>query len=164
MARFSRFRPVVHSDKHEITWSNLAQDASVTKIVTFSNAVQPTAKNASTEVLIGSQVRSIYLEFHFSADVITNPKVIHWKVEVLPGGLAPTIANSYYQIDRRFIIKRGMEMLPKSVSTVYKRIFVVRIPRKYQRQSESQLIQLRYQCSSAEAINACGIAIYKEYS
>ncbi len=55
-----------------------------------------------------------------------------------------------------------MEMLPKDTGTVFKRIFVVKIPRGYQRQTKAQVIQFRYVASSAEAINACGIVIYKE--
>ncbi len=155
-------RPIIQSDKHENTWSNLAQNASVTQGITLSNAVQPSAKNTATEVAIGSKIYGIYLEFHFSAETITNPKVIHWKVEVIPANTTVSVANSYYQTDRAYVIQRGMEMLPKSVSTVFKRIVFVRIPRVYQRQKEGQVISFRYQSSSTETINACGIAIYKE--
>ncbi len=161
MPRFPR--SIIQSDKHEVTWSNLAQDAGTAADATnLAVAVQPSGKNLSTEVEIGSIVRSIYFEFHFSAETVTNPKVIHWTIEIVPPGLTVSNPNLYYQTDRRFIIKRGMEMLPKDVSTVFKRVFVVRIPPKYQRQSDTQIIQFRYQCSSTEAINACGIAIYKE--
>ncbi len=160
MARFQR--PIIQSDKHENTWSNLAQDAATTQGITLSTAVQPSAKNIATEVAIGSKIYGIYLEFHFSANVVTNPKVIHWKVQVIPPGMTVSVANSYYQTDRAYVIQRGMEMLPKDLGTVYKRVVFVRIPKIYQRQKDGQVISFRYQCSSSEAINACGIAIYKE--
>ncbi len=162
MARFQR--PIIQSDKHEITWSNLAQNASVTQGIELTKAVQPSAKNTATEVAIGSKIFGIYLEFHFSAEEIGVAKVIHWKVEVIPPNTTVSVANSYYQTDRAYVIQRGMEMLPKSVSTVYKRIVFVRIPRIYQRQKEGQIISFRYQSTSTETINACGIGIYKEKS
>ncbi len=56
-----------------------------------------------------------------------------------------------------------MEMLPKDASTVFKRIFVVKVPRKFQRMAQNMNIEFRYIATSTEAINACGIAIYKEY-
>ncbi len=159
--RFSPFRGK-KSEKHELTWSLIGLDASTTQVVNLSNAVQPSAKNASIEVAIGSTIRSVYFEFHFSAAQTANVNVVHWKVEMVPDTMVPSIANSYYQTDRRFILKRGMEMLPVNVATVFKRIFVVRIPAKYRRQSEGQLISFRFQASSTQQINACGFAIYKE--
>ncbi len=162
MARFNPYRGK-KSEKHEITWSNIGQDAGTAAIsVNLSKAVQPTVKNAASEVAIGSEMRSIYFEFHFSAAQTGNLNVIHWTVEVIPSGMVVSNPNVYYQTDRRFIIKRGMEMLPASVSTVFKRIFVVRIPKKYRRQSDDQIIRLAYQASSTQTINACGFAIYKE--
>lgn len=158
-----RGKAPITSDKHEVTWSNLGEDAGTSaKTVNLSNCVQMNAKNASTEVVIGAHVRAIYLEFHFSPAQTGNANVIHWRVEVLPSGLTGSNPNTYYQTDRRFTLKRGMEMLPVNVATVFKRIILVRIPRKYQRQSEGQIIRFRYQASSTQTINACGFAIYKE--
>ncbi len=115
----------------------------------------------ATEVKSGARVRWIYLEFHFSAETITNTKVIHWNVSFEPIGTATQIANAYQQPSRRFIMKRGMEMLPKDVSTVFKRIVSVKIPYKYQRLGIDDEIVFNYQASLAESINACGIAIYR---
>ncbi len=161
--RTRRFAPL-QSDKHEVTWSNLAQDASGAQFVQLTTAVQPAAKNASTEVGIGSKVKGFYIEMHFSANIITNPKVIHWIIIRRPQNLSPTAITPslYYQAGRKFIIKRGMEMLPKDTGTVYKRAFFVRIPPVYQRQGETDTFNLVYICTSSEAINACGICIYKE--
>ncbi len=155
----------IKSDKHEVTWSNLAQDASTTQGIQLSFAVPSANKDASTEVEVGSHIKAFFLEFHFSANVITNPKVIHWIVIRKPGNLVllSETPSLYYQRGRKFIIKRGMEMLPKDAGTVYKRLFVVRIPKVYQRQGDGDAFELRYVSTSAEAINACGICIYKEF-
>ncbi len=158
-----RQRNPVKSDKHELTWTNLSQDASSQQTVTLVSAVQPASKNTSSEVFIGSHVKWLYLEFHFSAETVTSAKVIHWVVEKLQGTETGTgVPSLYYQVGRNTLLKRGMEMLPKDVSTVFKRIVVVRIPFRKQRIDDTGVIRFRYICSSAETINACGIAIYKE--
>ncbi len=162
MPFFRRFRPVVKSEKHEVTWSNLAQNASTTQTINICNPVDPAQKDGPTEVLIGSQVRSLYLEFHFSAQVVTNPKVIHWFIIMERIGQTTNTPSTYYAPERSQIFKRGMEMLPADQSTVFKRIMVVKIPRFMQRQKENSDIRLEYICSSTETINACGFCIYKE--
>ncbi len=113
----------------------------------------------------GSHIKSIYLEFHFGAEVITNAKVIHWTYHVRPQNLsaAGNTPALYYQNGRNLILQRGMEMLPKSTTTLFKRIIRVKIPRKYQRIGEGDTHNFSYTCSSTETINACGIAIYKEF-
>ncbi len=127
--------------------------------------VQSADKDVADEVETGSHIKSIYFEFHFSAEVITSPKVLHWAVHVRPQNLsaAGNTPALYYQNGRNLILKRGMEMLPKSNTTLFKRVFVVRIPRKYQRIAEGDTFNFSYTCSSTETINACGFAIYKEY-
>ncbi len=154
-------RPV-NSIKHEITWSDLAIDASAIIVKDIAIGVEPPDKNLATEVAIGSTVRSIYFEFHFSAQTTTNPKVIHWTIGKEPFGTNLGSPSSYNTIDRRFIFKRGMEMLPADKSTVFKRIFVVRIPPRFRRIGDNDKLFLRYISTSAETINACGFAIYKE--
>ncbi len=158
----NRWRAVAKTDKHEITWSNLAQNASTVQSITLSIAVPSADKNAATEVEIGSRISSIYFEFHFSAQVVTNPKVIHWIIIGVKPGETVNSPAVYYQNDRAIIFKRGMEMLPADQATVYKRIFVARVPKKFLRQTAAFQFQLRYISSSTETINACGIAIYKE--
>ncbi len=154
-------RPV-HSQKHEITWSNLSQDAGSSPItVILVQGVDAGDINIGQEVVIGATVKWIYIEFNFSAETITNTKVMHWKVEKLPFGTADSNPNTYNQSDKRFILKRGMEMLPKDVSTIFKRIVIVPIPPRLRRIGESDQIIFTYQSSSTETINACGFAIYK---
>ncbi len=160
--RQASLRPI-KTDKHEVTWSNLVQDASTVITIVIATAVQSADKNASTEIEIGSHIKSIYFEFHFAASVITNAKVIHWVIEYLPVGSSSFTPSLYYQSQRSYTMKRGMEMLPKDVGTVYKRVFVVKIPRIYQRGKQGGIIRLRYVSTSSEAINACGFAIYKEF-
>ncbi len=159
--RRGSFAPL-KTDKHEITWSNLAQNASAVQAIALAEGVTAADKNISSEVLIGSKITRVYLEFHFSAETVTNPKVIHWKVEKLGANETTTSPATYYQPGRNRILQRGMEMLPKDVSTVFKRIISVKIPRGYQRMGEGETLRFRYISSSTETINACGIAIYKE--
>ncbi len=156
-------RPV-KTVKHEVTWSNLAQDASALQEIILAVGTSPSALNAASEVDIGSSVKSIFFEINLSANVITNPKVLHWKVQFIPNGITRTAPTAYFTSDRRNILHRGMEMLPKDVGTVFKRVFVVKIPRGKSRISVGDKISFVYQSTSAEAINSCGFAIYKEFS
>ncbi len=161
-----RSRQIIKRDKHEITWSNLAQDASSIQVINLAKGVFPATKDGANpiECEIGSKLSSIYFEFHFSANVVTNPKVIHWQVfRTLAGQTQPSPAT-YYNEERAQIIKRGMEMLPKALDTVFKRVFVVRIPKFMQRMREDSTWSLGYISTSTEAINACGFAIYQERS
>ncbi len=161
MARFRRGSPI-KTDKHEISWSNLSQNAAATQAIDLVTGTTSSAKNLASEVLIGSKVTRIYLEFHFSAETTSAAKVIHWKVEKLGANETTTVPSTYYQLGRNRILQRGMEMLVRDQSTVFKRIISVKIPRGYQRCGEGETIKFRYICSSSETINACGIAIYKE--
>ncbi len=70
------------------------------------------------------------------------------------------VPSLYYQSSRSRILKRGMEMLPKDLGTQIKRIFFVPLPKG--RLQENVNVAFRYIATSAEAINICGFAIYKE--
>ncbi len=150
------------TDKHEITWSNLSQDASAVKVIKLAETVVPANKNVADEVVIGSHIRWIYFEFHFSAETITNAKVIHWQVRFVRADQTMASPALYMQNNKNQIIKRGMEMLPKDVSTVFKRVFAIKIPKIYQRQVQLGTLEFAYICSSVETINACGFSVYKE--
>ncbi len=96
-----------------------------------------------------------------SAQVITNPKIFHWALAKNPVGafgIDPTVYNAD---TKSWIIKRGMEMLPADLSTVYKRIFAVPIPKKMRRMSEGDEMSLRVKATSTESINFCGFLLYK---
>ncbi len=161
--RALRNRPV-HSEKEEITWSNLAQNASATKQVDIITAVD--SPTTAGQVEIGATVKWIYFEFHFSPEVITNTKVIHWLIQKVPSGVSQmeSTPSTYDTVVKRFVLKRGMEMLVKDAGTVFKRIFVVKIPPRLSRMGDADQIQFRYICSSTETINACGIAIFKQFT
>ncbi len=97
-----------------------------------------------------------------SAETITEVKTVHWAIRFVPSGQASSAPNNLFATDRAYVIKRGMEMLPKNVSTVYKRVFTVKIPRKYVRQTDNGGFKFEYIASSSNTMNACGIFIYKE--
>ncbi len=159
----ARIRPIVNSDKHEQTWSNLSQDAGTANVtVELAHGVALADKNSVAEVAIGSHIKWIYFEFHFSPAETGNVNVVHWEVLWRPNSMSIISPNTYYQSGRKYILKRGMEMLPVNVSTVFKRIFVVKIPKKYQRIGDGDRITFVYRASSTQQINSCGIAVYKE--
>ncbi len=156
-----RPRPPLVTDKHEVVWTNLGINASTVQSVVLSRGKKLGDVNASTEVPVGSRITWLYLEFNVAADDVTNAKILHWEVACVSPNNTQTSPALYYQDDRSFIIKRGMEMLPKDVGTVFKRIVPIRIPKVYQRQKEEMDIEFNYVCTSAELINICGFVVYK---
>ncbi len=163
-----RLQAPILTEKHEITWSNLIQDASTVKNVPLIQGVEvPSA--AADQVETGHKVNSIYIEFNLNGvDGATAPIIFHWLVGKNPGNLIPFDPILYDQINKKFILKRGMEMLPEnntaSGDTIQtKRIFVVRIPPKLRRFDDTDVLRLYYRASSTSPVNFCGIAIYKEW-
>ncbi len=161
-------RPV-KSEKHEITWSNLGENASVTKSVILIEAVAGEPASAK-DVETGSTVGSIYIEFNLNGvDNSGTVQVFHWLIMKNPQGVYTTVDPSVYdQNIKKFILKRGMEMLPEipigSGGTVQtKRVFVVKIPRGYKRMGEADRLTLFYRSTSTSGINFCGIGIFKEF-
>ncbi len=161
-------RPV-KTEKHEVTWSNLIQDASTVKevILIKAAAAEPTTGN---QVETGSQVKAIFVETNLNGvDNSGATTVFHWMVYKNPGGSFASLSPASYDTNRKkFILKRGMEMLPAipigSGGTVQtKRIFVIKIPKVYHRFGEDDELVLSYINTSASAINYCGIAIFKEF-
>ncbi len=162
-SRALRLRPV-HSEKREISWSNLLQDASTVVGVNIIRGKEPPDANLDDEIITGSTVKFVYFEFHFSNQDGSAPAVIHWQVVKRPFGTLVSAPNSYNDNDKRFVLKRGMEMLPADMSTVFKRIVVVKLPPRIGRIGQDDNLQFQYISSSGALINACGIAIYKFFS
>ncbi len=155
-------RQIIKRDKHEVTWSHLAQDSSAVQRVGLSVGVDVGAKTGPTDCAVGSHIYGIYIEFNLGGQVVTVPKILHWNVVVETQSATAAVPSLYYQPDRSQVLQRGMEMIPIVNSTQTKRIIFVRIPRKWQRQAEGQEIIFQYIASSAETMNLCGFAIYKE--
>ncbi len=161
-------RPV-KSEKHEITWSNLGENASTPKTVTLIQASG--APTTAIHVEVGSTIRSIFVEFNLNGvDNSGTVQVFHWAIMKAPSG-DPTFdvdPTTYNGPRKRFTLKRGMEMLPEiplgSGGTVQtKRVFVVKIPPRMRRFGDDDQLQLMYKSTSTSGINFCGIAIFKEF-
>ncbi len=162
MPRFRKDLHPINQEKHEITWSNIGQDAGTATIeIPLVDTVALADTNSATEVPRGAHVKWIYFEFHFSAAQTGNVNVIHWKIVKNPNNSQAVTGNSYNLAEKSWVMKRGMEMLPVNVTTVFKRVFVVKVPKKMQRMAVDDEINFLYQASSTQTINACGFAIYK---
>lgn len=166
MASFRRalaLRPV-QSEKREITFTNLIQDAGTADIqIDVIEAVDAGNVNLDKEVINGARISWVFFEINFSANNVTTSKVVHWKIQKIPSGLTGiSNANVYNANDKKFIFKRGMEMLPiNGSSSQTKRIFAVRIPKRYRAFQEEDKLVIRYRCTDTTPINVCGVAIYK---
>ncbi len=153
--------PKIVSEKKEVTWSFLVQNAASTQSVTIYKGEPLANVNLGNEIAVGQLVKWVYFEFNISAEVITNPKIFHWQIVFVPEGMTVGAPSSYNQGNKSYIIKRGMEMLPRSLGVEIKRVFVVKVPKAYQRVKVNTSLELQYQCSSSESINTCGFSICK---
>ncbi len=153
-------RPV-KSEKTEITSSNLAINNATDLTVVLAEGVQAPA--TTSEVEIGNTIKSVFFELNIAAETITNPKVVHWAVRKLPFGTAIQNPSVYDGAAKRFTLHRGMEMLPKDVSTVFKRVFVVRIPPRLRRIGDGDKLVIIFRTSSSETVNICFFAIYRAF-
>ncbi len=158
---FRRSLNPIKSEKEEITWSDLNINAAAIQVKTIADGVN--SPTTAGQVEIGDTINSIFFEVNFSAETITNPKVIHWLIQKLPSEGTGATPSIYDSANKSQILHRGMEMLPKDVSTVFKRIFVVKIPRGLRRIQDAAQIQFRYIATSTETVNVCGFAIYRHY-
>ncbi len=155
-----RNRTFQKRDKHEVTYTALAENAGSQKNVPLLIVVPVADKDTSTECSVGSHVNGIYCEINIAAQTTTNPKTVHWTVEMFRLGETLANSNTYYQPSRSRVLKRGLEMLPSDQSTVYKRMFFVALPKG--RLQDNINVNFRYIASSTETINTCGFFIYKE--
>ncbi len=159
MARM-RYAPLKR-EKHEITWSNLGQDASAVKKVVLVKGVASADADLPEEVTNRHKVRGIYVEFNLNAATTGAINILHWNVVKAPFGTTMPIPSLYNQTSKRFVLKRGMEMIPANITVVTKRIFVVPLPNRGTIGDDDQVI-FQYVTSGTDTINNCGIAVYKE--
>jgi len=171
LSRALSIRPV-NSEKHEVTNTSLAQNASTTQELEIIEGIN-VLTGIADQVTIGSTVKSVYIEFNLNG--VNNSgasQVFHWMVIKNPSGELETADLDpalYNQKVKRHILKRGMEMLPEvpldSGGTIQtKRIFVVKIPPRMRRFGQGDRLEFVYKSTSASGINLCFLAIYKAFS
>ncbi len=102
------------------------------------------------------------MELNVGPETITNPKVFHWMIFKSPFGTTVPAPSLYNQTSKRFIIQRGMEMLPKNTAVVYKRIISIKVPKRYQRMGDNDFLIFKHIATSSETINVCAFFVYKE--
>ncbi len=158
-------RPI-HSQKRESTWSNLGENASTVKNVILLSCVD--SPTSGIQCSVGSHVKWIYIETNLNGvDNSGVVQVFHWMIYKNPSNqFAVQDPTSYDTSVKKWVLKRGMEMLPEipigSGGTVQtKRIFVIRIPKGMQRMADTDRIILSYKSTSTSGINYCGISIFK---
>ncbi len=165
--RQTGLRPIKR-EKHEGTWSFLAQNASATQTIDLihASAGEPTL---AIDVETGSSVKWIYVEFNLNGvDNSGTAQVFHWVIYKSPQNAISVDPILYDTFNKSKILKRGMEMLPEiplaSGGTVQtKRIFTVKIPKGMSRFAEEDKLKLAYKSTSASGINFCGFTVFQEF-
>ncbi len=157
----SRRGPKIVSEKKEVSWSNLTQNAATVQTVTIYQGEPFSAVNLGNEIAVGQIVKWVYVEFNVSPEDIGTTAVFHWQFIFVPDGMTVGAPNTYNQGNKSYIVKRGMEMLVKDVGTEIKRVFTIRVPKSYQRVKVNTQLQFQYISSSSQTINTCGFTICK---
>ncbi len=122
------------------------------------------AQGGAGQVPVGAIIKSLFFEFNVAAGETGVPRILHWKVCKAPANQTVTSPNVYDQVDKAQIYKRGMEMIPTNVSTVYKRIFVVPVPKGKQRMRDGERWFIIFRATDVDTINNCGICIYRVFT
>ncbi len=125
----------------------------------------------AVDVDVGSTIKGFYVEFNLNGvDNSGAVQVFHWAIMKAPAG-DPSFdvdPSTYNTTKKRFIFKRGMEMLPQiplgSGGTVQtKRVFFVALPPRFRRMGDADQVKLLYKSTSSSGVNFCAIVLYKEF-
>ncbi len=154
--RSLQLRPV-KTEKTEITWSDLSADYGT------ANVNKTIATPGTNNMEVGDTVRWVYFELNIAAEEITTANVVHWSVIKLRTGQSVPAGTTYDNAIKSQVLKRGMEMLPKDVATVYKRVFVVRLPRSIRRFRDGDSLVLSFRATLTLDVNSCGFAIFRTF-
>lgn len=156
--------------KHIVDSSTLAAGGSVANnsIILVNSVDNPVIAN-SNQIATGSKVFAIYIELHASEIAAqANVQVFDWYLIYDPNGAFnsagsyPDPRNAGVNPAKQYIFKQGMEMV--GGQNVSKRFGLIKIPKKYTRFNNQDLITLVWRTRSAfaGADNFCLKAIYKE--
>ncbi len=145
-----------------MSFSNLATAGATVQHIAVITAVD--GPTTAGEVNVGDTVKFVNVEVNFSPEAVGSTKVCHWILWKKISTMTNLIPSSYDESNKRMIIRRGMEMVPKDAAVVTKRMFPIILPRSYRRFGEAQQLYFSYVTTSTDNFNACGFFVYKNYS
>ncbi len=170
MARFSRVRPVINSNKHFVHRTNVAVASGAILVNDIVDSVVAPATANSFNVEEGSVVKAVYVEIWIIGNAAdTTLGVVIGTVEKIPNnapqmtfaqsvnlGAYPNKKNILYTTQGIVANGTGGPAIP----------FIrqwISIPKGKQRMGLTDRIVLNLSSSGTAGINVCGIFIYKEY-
>ncbi len=162
-------RPVITTDKHYVQWtlSSLGTAGTKTEEV-LTHAVLPKDKDLSSEVVVGSIIKAVYVELWITSDD-TGQGSFSISLEKVPGSTsgfssyAQSIAlNAYTNKKNVLYTTQGLtgpfDEFPQLVFKGW-----VKIPKGKQRQGLDDYLVLNISTIS-NGLVYCGFATYKEYT
>ncbi len=160
-------KPMVHSIKHYQQNSLFTIAAGAIANQDIVRAVAVLNINAAFEVLEGSSVKAVYIEFWLNTND-TTPGSNIVVVEKLVGGATPIAAgqiaalNSY--VNKKNVLWTGMGLTNQNTSTAIPVLRQwIKIPKSKQRFGLDDRLQISFFAQTG-TLKACGFATYKEYN
>ncbi len=160
-------RAIVTSRKHIIQNSLLSTASGAVTNITLANVVDRSAANTNLEIVQGSIIKAVYLEYWHTGDDAVQGSMIA-VLEKLVAGATPIAAGQIAALDsydnKRNVLHTFMGLLGPNTQvpmTSVKGWF--KIPKGKQRFSVGDKLTFSV-FGQSDGVITCGFAIYKEYT
>ncbi len=160
-------RPVIHSEKHYIHDALFSLAAGALTSRTLLTAVVVASKDAAAEVVEGSIVKAIHIQYSLVSNTADSECSFNVTVEKRPSAAATMTftqsqnLGSYPNKNNVFFTSQGIgpeeKTYPRDVIDMW-----LPIPKGKQRMALGDVIAINF-ASISSGLQACGISIYKEY-
>ncbi len=161
-------RPIIHSVKHYVQFPIDQISTGARQIITLATAVESTLANLSTEVPEGTLVKAVYVELW-----LDNQSNLGESIVILEKTVAGQTPASFSNMGNLFAYENKKNILfthqgltsndvggnPVNIMRAW-----FKIPKGKQRMGLGDSIEIVIANVSANNLNRCGFAIYKEYS
>jgi len=161
-------RPIIHSVKHYVQFPIDQITTGTIQNIILADAVESTLANAATEVAEGTLIKAVYIEL-----LLQNTGDLGEFIVVLEKGIANTAGVLFVQAAALFGYPNKKNILyvsqgltsndgvgnPQKILGMW-----FKIPKSKQRFGLGDRLILSISNTSANDLNRCGFATYKEYS
>lgn len=160
-------RPTINSRKHIVQNSLTTVPIGTISQQSLAIAQEPPDVDGSTDVVIGSTIKAVYLEYWVTGDdaaSISSAVITLQKYENNAGNMtyAESVALHEYN-NKKNVLYVSQGLVSQSGGTPLPLVRQwIKIPKGKQRFARGDLLKVTWSGIS-DGINICGLAIYKEY-
>jgi len=161
-------RAPIHSTKHVVQFPFDGILTGTAQQITLASAVERTTANAASEVTEGSVIKAVYVELWLQNSSNDAHQIV--VIEKHPDlGVGPTFAEmatlfSYTNKKNILFTHEGLSANDGVGNPMPVIRGWIKIPKSKQRFGLGDILRITISNPSANDLNRCGLAIYKEYS